>query len=321
MDDWSGELEHVLRTVSSGDIVSRAAAYAGLDEPEAHRLLATYVGEARIGLDVVRAHMRPGMRVLEVGSGVGLLAAFLRSKGVDVVGIEPGLAGFGFMPALARAVRETHGPESLSALPLAAADLQPARHGVFELIYSVNVLEHIADLDGALAGFMRVLAGDGAMVHLCPNYVVPYEPHLGVPLVPLRPALTRHVLPFVRNARNVELWDGLTFVTAGRMERLARAHGLSIAFEPGLMARYARRLGTDPIFRARQPAALGALMGLLGRVGAIDLLARWPARWASPMLMVLKRSRAPARSAALSPVLDSHASPARLLEGGRQEAR
>ena len=38
----------------------------------------------------------------------------------------------------------------------------------------------------------NVTCGEGgAMIHMCPNYFVPYEPHFGIPLIPFAPRATQ----------------------------------------------------------------------------------------------------------------------------------
>ena len=76
-----------------------------------------------------------------------------------------------------------------------------------------------------------VLAPAGSMVHTCPNYHVPYEPHFGIPLVPGVPSATRFVLP--GRIASSGLWRSLNFVTSTGLRRTARRAGLTVEFEPG----------------------------------------------------------------------------------------
>jgi hypothetical protein len=48
------------------------------------------------------------------------------------------------------------------------------------------------------------------MIHLCPNYTIPYEPHFRRLLVPFIPSALAPVRPDLK--RN-DLWRSLTFVT------------------------------------------------------------------------------------------------------------
>jgi len=116
----------------------------------------------------------------------------------------------------------------------------------FDLIFSVMPLEHIPDFEAAFAGMAAVLAPQGRMIHLCPNYMVPYEPHFGLPLVPLAPRATALLLPSLKASG---LWRSLNFVTYRRVRRCAAAAGLTVEFAPRMMLRAFERLDRDPIYR------------------------------------------------------------------------
>lgn len=287
--------ERLAAWIDALDPKALAAAVVGEDPSTAHDValdrVTTYAHEAFVGLELIEAALDAGpRRVLEVGSGAGILSRFLRGEGFDVTGIEPSIdAGFSFMQALDRAVR-SRAPQSsaIEVWPIGAEALDPETHGRFDLIYSANVLEHVADLDAAVAGMVRVLDDDGLMLHQCPNYRVPYEPHLGIPLVPGAPASTRALFPD-RVEADEGLWNSLNFVTAGRLERVARRHGLHCRFRGDVMARTFERLRDDPSFGARH-AGLSSLVGRSDRVfrTATRVLGAVPATWQSPMTVAMR---------------------------------
>jgi SAM-dependent methyltransferase len=102
-----------------------------------------------------------GARVLEVGSGLGILAteAASTASGVRVVGVEQSPA------QLAAAARHAHLLYVRGdAHHLAFADES------FDLVYARYVLEHVAD-PVAVAGEMRRVARAGARVAACENDV------------------------------------------------------------------------------------------------------------------------------------------------------
>ena len=279
------------RDAIAGAVVRRA----GQRPDEARLMVDTYLGEMPVGLATVEPLLRPGARLLEVGCGIGLLTAFLAAEGYEIVGVEPGEAGnFTFMTALHEAaVAQLARDARPDIRPIGAEGLSPGEHGTFDAIFSANVLEHVMALPQALAAMGSVLRAGGAMRHLCPNYHVPFEPHLGIPLVPFVPRATRHVLrgPIERR-RGV--WDSVNFLTASRLARLARRAGLSIAFDSGIMGDYMRRLGEDPVFAERHEGMLGALARRPGMVrGLARALDAVPPRLASPMRVTLRhRDRA-----------------------------
>jgi 2-polyprenyl-3-methyl-5-hydroxy-6-metoxy-1,4-benzoquinol methylase len=281
---FSAMLESCIARIAVPENATRLAGACDLPVEHVRLLLETYCNEARVGLALIEPSLAPGQRVLEVGSGIGLLAGILTQGGVDIVGIEPGSAGFGFMPALEEVVRECIQAESsFVAMPIGVEALDPACHGTFDLVYSINVLEHLIEIDQAVATMASVLSKGGRMVHMCPNYAVPYEPHLQIPLIPGAPGLTRHLFP--RHAKRYPgLWEGLNFISAGRLQRLAKANGLAIEFDERIMGDMVRRLLTDPILASRQGALVTMVAKVIEATGMQSLIDRFPPRFSTPMV-------------------------------------
>jgi 2-polyprenyl-3-methyl-5-hydroxy-6-metoxy-1,4-benzoquinol methylase len=292
--DGRARLQQLVARLDRGELARRAAEISGgeLDATQLAAHLATYLNEAVVGYDLIATTLRPGLRILEIGSGVGIVAAFLRSEGFDVVGIEPGgSAGFGFMPAMSAAISDALPAVSRPVvLPIGAEELDPQTHGKFDLIFSVNVIEHVMKLEEAMAAMASVLSPHGRMLHQCPNYAFPYEPHLAIPLVPAAPGLTRFVFPRTI-ARQRAIWDKVNFVTAGRIRALARSNGLGVRFEPGIMGHYFARARSDSEFSKRHPGVIGKITAspLLGTIVG-RMLAALPADLATPMRFVLNHN-------------------------------
>jgi 2-polyprenyl-3-methyl-5-hydroxy-6-metoxy-1,4-benzoquinol methylase len=219
-------------------------------------------------------------RVLEVGAGGGLFTAFLRAQGVNVEAIEPIGEGFDPMHMMRAALNALLG-ESNAAWPIRASDLDPAKHGRFDLIFSINVLEHMRPLSPNLDGMARVLAPGGAMLHLCPNYRVPYEPHFGLPLAPGVPALTPWLLR--PSLRRDPLWRSLNFITAADLRRFARRNSLRVEFSPGQFAKIVQRLRQDEAFAERHTGLASHALRVLSACGLLGLIGRLPSEWSTPM--------------------------------------
>jgi SAM-dependent methyltransferase len=222
---------------------------------------------------------------------MGLLAAYLHSKGLDVTALEPGLGGFGVSAGLSRFMHDCPEFAGLSRLDLPAAELSPQAHGKFDFIYSVNVLEHIPLLEEALAAMGSVLTNGGKMLHTCPNYAVPYEPHFGVALVPFVPRLTG---PLFRKHGHDELWNSLNFLTASRIKRICRGNALEVSFQPGVLHQTFLRLDQDPEFLKRQSNILVVnLFRSLKATGLLELLRFLPAEMSTPMVFRVEKACAP----------------------------
>jgi ubiquinone/menaquinone biosynthesis C-methylase UbiE len=141
---------------------------------------------------------RPGEQVLEVGCGRGHLTKRLRDREVDALGID--------VNPRASEVAVTPHVHTMHAEALEFDDDR------FDKIVSVHAIEHIPDLDGALAEMARVLRPGGRAL-----FIYPAEPIQGIWAVPT--AVILHGNPF--KARQVHcqwLWPA-------RVRRMAAGHG------------------------------------------------------------------------------------------------
>lgn len=280
-------LEGLRASLLDPAFVAAAGVAVGLTASEMGERLAMSIEEADHALTVLGARAIPEGRMLEIGSGPGILAAALRTAGVDVTTLEPGGRGIEINRALAHIVMDrlcVHGPH----LEITAEELDPREHGRFDFVFSHNVLEHVGDLDGCIAAVMSVLAPVGAFVSHCPNYRIPYEPHYGSWLVPLRPQWSRPLLSRKR-LKDDGVWESLNFITAGDVRRNARRHGATVTFDRGEMAAAFERIGTDASFEARH-GFLVVVYRVLRSLGLMPLLRRVPGSLLTPMTFTLRKA-------------------------------
>jgi ubiquinone/menaquinone biosynthesis C-methylase UbiE len=116
-----------------------------------------------------------GLRVLEVGAGRGHLVGHLRERGVEALGVDlnPHAVEHAVTPAL----------EVMDATALEFED------GSFDALVSFHAIEHIPDIDGALAEMVRVVRPGGTLV-----LVYPAEPIQGIWAIPT--SIILHGTPF-----------------------------------------------------------------------------------------------------------------------------
>lgn len=293
MEKLEARLESFIANFDIEKLCKACAQPLGMSERDTRKLLNTYLNEAKSNINLITPYLRKDIRILEVGSGIGILTAFLKSEGYDILGIEPGAqGGFSFMTAMHDAVLAQVAPQMQpEILSVSASDLDRKVHGAFDLIFSIHVMEHIFPLDSAVEAMAGVLADGGAMRHLCPNYNFPFEPHLGIPLVPFFPKATRYFLPKKIKSKQT-IWDGVNFITASKIKNLASKNGLRSQFERGVMARFFIRLQEDVIFANRHQGLIGRLakMRFIGKlIGVIFKLV--PPSLATPMIMTLTHDK------------------------------
>lgn len=287
LDLSPGTCAPILDALAAEELADAVASRTGRPVAEVRRAVADIGSEANLALALLRS-LGPLPRstcILEVGAGAGVVSGILHMAGARVTAIEPLIGGF----ELFAAVRDdlvARAPSAAVELDRRSAiELDATRDGPFDLIFSVNVLEHIHPLAPSLDALAAVLAPGGTMLHTCPNYRVPYEPHFASPLVPFAPSLTARLR---RELADNPLWQSLNFITAGDVARFAARHDLDVHFRPGVFADAIERLVQDPAF-ARRHGWAGRTAAALGRTGALRLLRALPATWLTPMVFELRR--------------------------------
>jgi SAM-dependent methyltransferase len=109
---------------------------------------------------LVTAHAHPEDRILDFGAGTGLLAHLLTAAGYRVSCIEPD-------PRL-RAQLQTSGLVAYATLD----EIEPES---LDLIYTVNVLEHIADDENTALGLRGRLRPGGKLLVYVPAFPILYS--------------------------------------------------------------------------------------------------------------------------------------------------
>ena len=136
------------------------------DAATARRLLKSYltadVIEQRRAIRAALA-LQPGERVLDIGSGPGLLAAEMAGE-VGPTGAVTGVDPSEDMLAIARA-QVTDGETHLTFVPGGATEL-PFEDDSFDAATSTQVYEYVADMPAALAEARRVLRPGGRLLVL-----------------------------------------------------------------------------------------------------------------------------------------------------------
>jgi SAM-dependent methyltransferase len=122
-------------------------------------------GQAR-RMALVRRWVRlEDARVLDIGCGVGMYTAQFLTYTPHVAGVELDLA--------AAVQARSRAPD----IALAPAERLPFVEGSFDVVFSHEVLEHVADDRLAAAEMVRVCAPGGRIVLYCPNRLYPFETH------------------------------------------------------------------------------------------------------------------------------------------------
>ena len=197
--------------------------------------------------------LHPNTRVLEVGSGSGILLCHLAMQRPDIsfLGLEPTGEGFNYIHtfhqlanSLPNAVLQKCGYEDMND------------DEGFDLIYLINVFEHLPNWKDFIQRLDGLLKPNGKCLILCPNYSFPYEPHFRLPIICnkniSRKLMGKKINKIEREENSNGLWNSLNFVKYRKVLAFSRDLGFEVSFEKEIIKDMIERLETDPEFLSRQ---------------------------------------------------------------------
>jgi ubiquinone/menaquinone biosynthesis C-methylase UbiE len=203
---------HLNFELASGNLSSH------IDEGLKSGLATAHRVRADIGTRAVR-------RVLEVGCSVGFNCIGLATvfPDAEIFGIEPDLEAVKVGLAMARNAGLTN-----VTFRQGFGEALPFDSESFDLIVCHTVIEHVDDVSKVVAEMGRVLSMTGCLHLEAPNYVWPYEPHLGIWCFPLLGKAFVRVLARLQGKESqIYYLEHLKFVHPNSLEGLFSLNGLS----------------------------------------------------------------------------------------------
>jgi SAM-dependent methyltransferase len=178
---------------------------------------------ARISKDILP--LRP-QTILEVGASAGLncYALALAYPDAKIFGIEPEMEAV----EVARMMRNEF-PGVPPLVIRGVGENIPLPDKAVDLIVCHTVIEHVRDVPRVIAEMARVLA-PGGVIHLeAPNYIWPYEPHLGVWTIPLfGKAFVQLCATLQGKGSRIDFLEHLQFVHPKILANLYACQGLQV---------------------------------------------------------------------------------------------
>ena len=191
------------------------------------------------------------LNVLEIGSGTGLLLQKLHTDFPQhkFIGLEPFGAGFAALEGLQVETTKATAP----ILSIGYSDFKPEQK--FDVIFSVNVFEHLPDWKNFISTARDWLTPGGKIIVLCPNYGFPYESHFGIPIVINKEITAKLFSAYIDSAENerniIGLWSSLNFVRKSQVEKFCKQTGLGFNDRRDILDVMVARLLSDNTFRQR----------------------------------------------------------------------
>jgi len=232
--------------------------------------------EALFGWREISPWLQAGMSCLEIGAGSGLLAALVARHVARVEAVEPVADGFSENGEILTRVSSAS-PERLVITRDAFENIPDDQ--AYDLIWSVNVFEHLEDWRVALDKAYSLLKPGGRCIILCPNYTIPYEPHFGLPIIG-GPQLTyrlfeKRILSHEQDRNAEGLWESVNFIKAGAVLEHCRHNAVPVQIDKGLLRRMFDRMLTETNIGERH-GVMRRLVAVAHRIRLTELVCSLP---------------------------------------------
>jgi len=144
----------------------------------------------------------------------------------------------------------------------------------YDLIFSVNVFEHVKNHPEYINKTLKLLKKDGVNIIISPNYDFPYEPHFVLPLI-INKDITYSIFKYFINKHEAKteehgLWRGLNLNGKKKIEKILKDQNISYTFDYEIKDRILERVFKDKVFKTRQGFA--ATLTIIGSYLKIDKL-------------------------------------------------
>ncbi len=257
-----------------------------IDAPsELQSLFDIYAAEAKFGRNYIADDLKnlgSAARILEVGAGSLLLSCQLKREGFDVTALEPVGNGFSHFDQMQQMIlKKACSLEcNPTILALPAESLTVSQQ--FDYVFSVNVMEHVDDVEGVLKNVGKSLNIGAVYRFTCPNYLFPYEPHFNIPTFFSKQLTERLLREKIFNNPTMPdpagTWKSLNWIDVIQVVKYVRGvPGLKLNFNRSMLTTTLERIASDQDFAERRSPAVRSLLLILVRLRAHYLFALIPA--------------------------------------------
>jgi 2-polyprenyl-3-methyl-5-hydroxy-6-metoxy-1,4-benzoquinol methylase len=241
-----------------------------------------WINEAEFGFSCLIEDckkIRKNGKVLEVGCGSGILLAMLSQKfdGLIFDGIEPFGSGFNSLQEL----KELNTIVKDNNISIKNVSYEKFNTRIkYDLIYCVNVFEHLNDWRKFILLATEWLSKDGKVVILCPNYGFPYESHFHIPII-INKTLTfsifkKSIIKQEKDMRIEGTWKSLNIVKKKEVLHFIKSNpSLELVDDISIIDIIVKRFTKDKEFRKRQ-MLMGIIALFIQRIGILKILKLFP---------------------------------------------
>jgi 2-polyprenyl-3-methyl-5-hydroxy-6-metoxy-1,4-benzoquinol methylase len=211
------------------------------------------INSANFGYKYISQHINlKTKKVLEIGSGSCLLLTLLsvENKKIDFVGIDPDIQGFSIFNNTKKLLINKFNLKIFR-------DYNSANTcGKFDLIFAVDVLEHVTDIENLFLFVKKRLSKNGKFIVISPNSSFWYEPHFSLPIL-INKNITYSI--FKKKINNIEtsnnssgLWQSLNFINTKKLELIGLKFNFKSKLHSNISSDIILRVFKDLDFKKRK---------------------------------------------------------------------
>jgi hypothetical protein len=120
-----------------------------------------------------------------------------------------------------------------------------------DYMFAINVIEHVPEYEQLIFNALRLKSESATLRLICPNYAIPYEPHLEIPII-----LTKNLTWRIFKKRisksaipdSVDFWKDLSWPSQRKLKKLLKEMGVVAEFSRDATNHYIRRALHDTNF-------------------------------------------------------------------------
>lgn len=224
------------------------------------------VNEAVFGFSEIKSYLEKKkiQSILEIGSGTGVLLNELKKHypQIKMTGLEPFQSGHEKFIRIFENIKSN----KLNIINKGIEEFNTNEK--FDLIFSINVLEHVKDYEKYIKKTCEFLNNNGTNIILCPNYDFPYESHYIIPII-INKKITKFF--FKNYVKKWEIkngmknhWDGLNFISKKKLTYFLKKNNYNFCFDLAIKDRMLNRILNDESLKRRQ-----------GFVGLLTIISRF----------------------------------------------
>lgn len=240
-----------------------------------------WINESKFGLLTIKKYCRElqkGDNVLEIGCGSGILLSILSSKYADLSfeGIEPFNDGFTSLKSLNSLIKDS----GVDVLNISYENLSKTKK--YDLIFCINVFEHIEDWKDFLFIVTNLLKKNGKLIILCANYAFPYEHHFSIPIIINKnfthTLFRRYIDDYEKSINLIGLWKSLNFVKKSKVVDYFNSinqNQFSFLDDISIIDLMINRILSDEEFKKRQ-GGIGAIALVIKKLKLLEVFKLFP---------------------------------------------